>query len=65
MQAKEGREGIGAHEIWEKWGQEEKTTDMDSKSHFQIAGGFLHWKERRPSLPHYRKNKEQEKYYGH
>lgn len=36
----------------------EKKTDTDSESHFQIAGGFLHWKERRPSLPHYRKNKE-------
>ena len=43
----------------------EEKTDTDSKSHLQIVGGFLHRKERRLSLPHYRKNKEQEQYYGY
>lgn len=43
----------------------EEKTDTDSRSHLQIVGGFLHRKERRPSLPHCRKNKGQERYYGH
>lgn len=37
----------------------EEKTDVDCKNHLKIVEGFLHTKEGRHPLLHYRKNKEQ------